>query len=287
MRIFPLSAVALLGLAFTLPGQAATLYAISGDSNGVPRQVSSFSPSGPATPLFELSDGSLGFTGGLAYSSAAGRFYTIASDGLGASSLYSFDLAGTLTSEFALGDGFLGGLAWNSDDGYLYAAQNDSNGFSSIYRLDAAGQTSTYLFTMRQGLTGGLTYGTADGDLYGLVNDPLGNSTLMQITIATGAFAAAHPPLGTGFLGGVAFDPATAGFYAINIDNFGSSTLNGIVTGAAGSVTPGPVLGDGYVAAGLTYGPESPGSTVPEPSTWLLSAAGLGLVFWKRRRVRS
>ncbi len=284
MRIFSLSAVAVLGLALTLPGQAATLYAISGDSNGVPRQVSSFDPAGPASPLFTLSDGSLGFTGGLAYSSSAGRFYTIASDGLGASSLFSFDLTGALTTEFALGDGFFGGLAWNPSDGYLYAVQNDSNGYSSIYRLDPAGHTSTFLFTVREGLTGGLTYSSADGDLYGLVNDFMGNSTLMRITIATGAFAATSPPLGTGFLGGVAFNQATNGFYAINIDNFGSSTLNEILPGAPGSVTAGPILGDGYAAAGLTYGPDGPNSTVPEPATWLLCAAGLGLAGWKRVR---
>lgn len=286
MRSQILAAAFGLGVALTMPSQASTLYAISGDSNGVPRQVSSFTPAGPANPLFTLGDGSLGFTGGLAYSSAASAFFTIASDGLGASELYSFDLTGTLTPRFALGDGFFGGLAWNPNDGFLYAAQNDVDGNSSIYRLDTAGATSTYLFSMRQGLTGGLTYSTADGFLYGVVNDPLGNSTLMQINIATGSFSGMVPPLGTGFLGGVAFDAVSGGFYAINSDMLGSSSLNAIVVGAGGSVTPGPVLGDGYVAAGLTFGPErSGGSTVPEPRTWTLAGAGLGLI-WLRRRFR-
>ena len=236
------------------------------------------------SPVFNLGDGSLGFTGGLAYNPATSLFYTIASDGLGASSLYSFDLTGSLALQFDLGTGFFGGLALNSGDGYLYAAQNDFEGTSSIYRLDVTGQTSTYLFSMRQGLTGGLTYNSADGNLYGIVNDPLGNSSLMQITIGTGAYAAMSPPLGTGFLGGVAYDAATNGFFAINMDMFGASTLNSIVTGDPGSVTPGPFLGYGYAAAGLTYGPDA---SIPEPATCLLTAAGLGLLGWIRYRKSS
>lgn len=282
MRVPLLTTAAALSLAFLAPSQAAPLYAISGDSFGNPRQVSTFPPAGPATALFNLGDGSLGFTGGLAYSSADSVFYTIASNGFGASSLYSFDLTGTLTPRFALGDGFFGGLAWSPVDGFLYAVQNDVDGFSSIYRLDPSGQTSTYLFTVRQGLTGGLTFSAADGDLYGIVNDPLGNSTLMRIVIASGSFAAAGPPLGTGFLGGVAFDAATGGFYAINMDNFGVSTLQAIVTSGLGSVTPGPELGYGYAAASLSFGPAT---NTPEPATWWLTGLGLaGFVASRRRK---
>jgi hypothetical protein len=285
MRFHILTASLGLCLALAMPSPAESMYAISGDINGIPRLVSTFTPAGPATSLFTLGDGSLGFTGGLAYNTAAAVFYTIGSDGFGESSLYSFDLTGALAFQFSLGQGFFGGLAWNSGNGNLYAARNDFEGNSSIYELDLGGQTSTYLFSMRQGLTGGLTYNTADGDLYGIVNDPLGNSTLMQIPIATGAFAATAPPLGTGFLGGVAFDAATGGYFAINMDPFGASTLNAIVTGGSGSVTPGPTLGYGYAAAGLTYGPEAPDATVPEPATWLLCITGMVLAAWSRRRM--
>lgn len=87
------------------------LYAIAGDTFGVPRSVVAIdADTGAATPLFALGDGSIGFNGGLAYDADADRFFVIGNDSLANSSLYTFTLDGadTLTAiDASFGQGFL------------------------------------------------------------------------------------------------------------------------------------------------------------------------------------
>lgn len=87
------------------------LYAIAGDTFGVPRSLVAIDAgTGAATPLFALGDGSIGFNGGLAYDAAADRFFVIGNDSAVSSTLYSFTLdgAGILTAiDASFGQGFL------------------------------------------------------------------------------------------------------------------------------------------------------------------------------------
>jgi hypothetical protein len=280
-------------LAVSGPTSAALLYTIGPDAASVPRNLATVDPGG-ATPRFDLGDGSLGFNGGLAYDTANNRFYAIANDSLGNSSLVSFTLggAGSVTTLASLGTGFIGGLAYNSADGYLYGISTDFMGNSSLYKISADGSTVTSLGVLGVGYQGGLTYNADDGKLYAISADMFGVQSQLDAIDITGAPSVSTVALGDGsvsFNGGIAYDPGADLFYAISNDSSAASTLDSFTFASASAPTAIAALGFGYLNASLAFGPDfnGGGGSVPEPSSFaLLLAAMLSWTLLDRARRR-
>lgn len=264
---------------------AAPLYALSGDDFGVPRRLNLIdAATSTVTPLFDLGDGSLGYTG---LTVIGNRFYTVASDGFGPSVLHSFMLAGTgtTTPEFVLGAGFVGGIAAGSAT-QIYALANDFGGASGLYSIDLGSSSVTALdLALGFGLAGGLTFDGDDGLLYALGSDADFMQTLYSIDpAAAGSSTAVTPPLGMGIIGGLDHAPGS-GFRAIG-NALGYSELLSVSVG--GGATPLFALASvpSYTWSALTSGPAYEPQPVPEPTMpWLL----LGPVAWlltahRRRR---
>jgi hypothetical protein len=287
--------VALL-MALAAPGTAGPLLtAISGDDFGVPRRVQTMDVGLAATSaLGDLGDGSLGFTGGLAYNGS--QFLLIGSDSDGNSSLYGFTTVASLTALLPLGQGFSGGLAHTGSA--LYAVSNDMFGSSTLNQIDLGGLLVTPLFALGSGFTGGLTYNANDGLLYGVASDAFGASTLFSINLVSQQATAQAIALGQGFTGGLAYDPSSMLFYALASDMFAQSTLYSF---SLNDVSPTALFGPGpgFLAAGLVVGAATGGAggggdggdaAVPEPATVLLVAFGLmagGGARWRRARHRA
>jgi hypothetical protein len=217
-------------------------YAISNDASGH-SALTSFTAAAPTAMATPRALGT-GFYGGLAADGDSSTLYAVASDPVGASTLYRIDPATGVTAVAALGVGYYGGLAFDSADGDLYAIGADDFGVQrrvSRIDLDAAGGPSvTTLFD-------------------------LGDSSL-------------------GFQGGLAFDASMKRFVVIGNDMFAHSSLYAFSTSGATSLldlaTP---VGVGFVNAGLAFAPASV-PAVPEPSSVLLLAAALPLLWLGVRR---
>jgi hypothetical protein len=176
MRSTFISALSVLVLGHGAGLRAGSLfYSIGPDNSSVPDSFNSIPVSGPGpTPLFNLGGGALGFNGGLTYRSTDGRFYAMANDSSGNSTLESFTLGGpgTLTTAFSPGVGFISGLAFDSADGNLYAVADDSiGGHAFLDRLNLGTSTVTQVLDLGLGFeggglfTGGLTFDRQNGKL--------------------------------------------------------------------------------------------------------------------------
>ncbi len=261
------------------------LYAIGPDSTGSgPGGFYSITTVGTATWLFDFSDPTLGFNGGLAFNPGDNLFYAIANDSLGNSSLVSFGGGGggAFTTIGPLGQGFMSGLAYNSSDGYLYGVSSDLLGQSSLSRIDLSGSVAL-IGVLGTGFYGGLTFRPSDSLLYGFSGDPGGVQREFQSIDPTTAVATWLFELGDGsasFSGGVAFRPQDGLFYVISNDGSGS-TLQTLTL--AGTLTPISPIGGGFWNVGLAAA-----TPIPEPSLWLPLAAALmaGLLVRMRARAR-
>jgi hypothetical protein len=260
---------------------AGVLYTIGPDTSFTPRSFTALLAGG-AAPLFNLGDGSLAFNGGLTYRATDGRFYAVANDGGGNSSLESFNLAGagTLTMNMNLGAGFLSGLTSDSSDGNLYAIADDPlSGDSSLDRISLGGASVTPVVDLGVGFeggglfTGGLTFDPGNGLFYVLSADGFGISRVFS-SIALNGTVTPLFNLGDGsvsFNGGLLFDPSSGQFYAISNDSLGNSTVDTFTLGGAGVFTPLISIGQGFNNVGLAETPAT-----PEPSC--LALVGLGLL---------
>jgi hypothetical protein len=221
------------------------VYAIENDAFGN-SALTSFNAAAPTALAVPLALGQ-GFYGGLAADSSTSTLYAVASDFLGASTLYRIDTASGATSLAALGFGYYGGLAFDSADGDLYAISADDLGVQRrVSKIDlnaAGGPAVTTLFDLGDG--------------------------------------------GESFQGGLAFDAATQRFVVIGNDSLAQSSLFAFtVAGASSLVDLAMPLGVGFVNAGLTYGPAIT-AAVPEPAGALLLGAALPLLWLFVRRARS
>lgn len=268
---------------------AATLVGISGDSFGVPRTPNSIDPAAlTSTAGTNLGDGSIGFTGGLAYDAPANVFYAIGSDSFGVSAFYSYSDPANPVSLLSLGSGFFGGLAYTGNS--FYAISNDMFGASTLNEISTGGGGSvTPVFVVGNGFSGGLAYRATNGLLYGITNDSFGVSSLYEIDPVAMTATVQSIVLGSGFYGGLAYNPVDDTFFAISVDPFGASTLYSFgLSDASPTVIFG--VGTGFAYSGLTYvgaaGSADP-PAVPEPSTTLLLGAGLAsLALLQRQRRR-
>jgi hypothetical protein len=263
---------------------ASILYTVGPDSSFVPRSFTSITEAGVASPLFDLGDGSLGITGGVAYRAATNQFYAIANDSVGNSSLVSFSLAGAgaYTMIGSLGQGYVSGLAYSSAEDRLYAISTDSLGQSNLNWLSFAGAVNS-VGVLGTGFNGGLAFRPSDGLLYAISGDAVGVQRAVQSVNPGTAAATLMFQLGDGsaaFTGGLAFSSADL-FYTISSDWMGNSTLQSFTLGGgAGSLTPVAGIGGGFWNAGLADVTE-----VPEPSLWApLVLLLAGLSGWLRRR---
>ena len=280
--------VALFAIALTASA-GSLLYSIGPTEYGQPARVVSIDPAtGAATPLFDLNSGAAGFSG-LTYNPASGLFYAVMDDPGYPSQLVSFSAsgAGAFSPLMSLDTGsinpldFNGGLVRNPNDGDFYSIANSSAGESFLYRIDVAGGTLKLLTErLPPSFNGGLTM-NGDGTLDAFLNDSQANSSVYRFTFAqSGDYAMATEVwegVGTAFYGGLVWDGGT--LYALNSDSTGASFLNSM--DGAGNVTNLFDAGSGLYNAGLTLGP---GVETPEPATWGLLAAGLGLLGAARRR---
>ncbi|MBI4877169.1 MAG: hypothetical protein HY822_21250 [Acidobacteria bacterium] len=255
------------------------LYSIGPDSDlffPVPRTFNSISTGGVTTPLFDLGDRSLGFTGGLAFNPDNNLFYAIANDSSGNSSLVSFSRSGGgYVPIGSLGAGFFSGLAYNTLDHSLYGISSGSE----LNRIGIGGAV-TPLGSLGAGYFGGLTYRSADGLLYAFSADDWGTQRVFH-SIAPDASAVTELfSLGDGtvsFNGGVAFNEQDGLFYAIANDGLGDSSLQRFTP--AGALALVADMPDGFVNVGLAAVP-----AVPEPSS-ALPLAGC-LIAWALVRFR-
>lgn len=264
------------------------LYSVGPDSSGVPRDFTSITGTGVATPLFKLGDGSLGFNGGLAFDPAANLFYGIANDSFGNSSLVSFSLGGggAFTNIGSLGQGFFSGLAYDTTADQFFAIATDSTGQSSLNSVSSIGGV-TPVGVLGTGFNGGLTFRPSDGLLYAFSADSSGVQRQFQAINPATAAAMLLFTAGDGsatFNGGVAYDAASDRFFVIANDSMGVSTLESFTLAGSGTLTPISGIGGGYGNVALALAPEP----VPEPSTWLIIAPlVIGLVLRARRTRQS
>lgn len=293
IRAFAACSLAL-ALGAAAPARAAPTYTFGPDGQGVGRVFGTVAP-GTATPLASLGDGSVAFNGGLAYSSAAGRFFAIGNDSLGNASLVSFTAAapGTFTVNQPLAvAGFTGGLAVNGN--LLYAVATDATGASSLYSMDLTGGSLNLLGALSGALYAGLAYDADDGLLYGIAADASGVArSVRRISLAGAVSDSELFQLGDGslaFNGGLAYDDQADLFNVIANDVMASSGLMSFdLTGSASLAALGASFGSGYLNAGLAIGPPGGGggggggNTVPEPATPALVLA-LALAWAAARR---
>lgn len=266
-----------------------TLYSIGPDpgTGYVPRDLQAIDPVGPTNQtVFQFGDGSMGFSGGLAYTSSNG-FYVISQDNLGNSVLNQFAVPGAPAAAlFTLGTGFNGGMAFDSSDGLLYAIADDGMGTSSLYRLNLLGGNAVSLFSLGTGFSGGLAFDSNTGLFYAIASDLMGNSTLYSISLG-GTVTALPINLGQGYTGGLTYDSVADRFYAIGSDTLGNSNLVDftLLSNAPHSIGG---LGPGFINAALTIVPDGGAPNVPEPAGFGLIGVGLSALGWMqiRRKTR-
>ena len=271
-----------------LPGSAVAaplLYAFGPDAGAVGRDFSALDAATGAASggVTSLGDGSLAFNGGLGFRATDQRFYAIANDSAGQSSLVSF--SGSAPASYTvlnsgLGSGFVGGLAVGPDG--LYALNQALDGAVSLYRYAFDGSGGTLLGGLGFYLAAGLTYNSDDGSLYAIGADALGVPNMLnQIARGPGGWtASALFALGDGSLGvngGLAYDADADLFYAIGNDASARSRLYSFTSSGAASLSAlgSDAFGDGFINAGLTLAPDH-GHSASEPATLaLLTIAAL------------
>lgn len=274
--------IALLLMALApLARAAATLTTLGPDALGIGRVVTQLDATGHPTALSTLGDGSTAYHG-LSFRSADQRFYALASDPLGQSSLVSFDAgnAASLVTLAPLGSG-LSGMTYRVADDAFYAASTPASGDSTLLRITAAGSSSV-VGALGVGFLGGLTTGSAPGLLYGISADALGvQRRLQQIDVATG-LATPLFELGDGSLGfdgGLSWNDDTDRFEIIGSDFLGDSGLYTFDLSGPASLGLAGSIGPGYLHAGLVraeaIAPPPPPPPVPEPGTPALLLAAL------------
>ena len=280
------------------------LYSFSAP-NGAYNNFNSIETDGTVSLLFALGDGSLSFSGGLAYRATDSTFFAIGNDFAGNSSFVSFTSsgAGSLTPLASLGTGFLGGLAFNSSDQRFYAISNDFSGNSSLYSFADDGVLSAPQ-ALGAGFYGSLTYNAGDGLLYATGAGPGGiQNGLYSIDPAGAGPANLVFTLGNGFTdfgAGLAWDPDNSRFYTLGFDGFNPFSLSTFSLAGSNTLAPGASLpptffrglalladgdGDGDGDGG---GDGGGGGTnpIPEPSTYAMLGAGLAaLAALRHRRV--
>lgn len=215
--------------------------------------------------------GSLGTSfafGGLAYDSGNQVLYMVG--GRGNNALYTVDLltgAATLVGSHGVNDLF--GLEFDSSTGTLYGTQF-SNG-SSLYSLNTTTGAATLIGDMGRGI-GGLAYNSATDQLVGSED---GAGDLYSIDRATGALSLLYDG---DFVddSGLAYDPDLNVYWQID--------WNGNLYSYD--------IGNGYARTTLLSGLGShdglayiAGDSVPEPSTWMLSAGGLLALIASRKKL--
>jgi hypothetical protein len=258
------------------------LLTISGDPNNffVPELLSSVDvaattvTNGPA-----LGGGSLGFNGGLT-TGPGGALYGIANDSTGAGSLYTIQLAGSISlvgSVDGLGFGYLGGLAFDAANSTFYAAVNDQLGNTTLSSITTAGLSTPLGQNIGVGFSG-LAYDSSNGLFFGISNDINGLSQLWDFTLGGSPNLVAS--LGYGY-GALTYDPTNDVFWAISPVNNASSELIEIT--ASGIQTNQFVLGDGFVEMAVAQS----SATTPEPGSIYEALAGCLLIAWKIKAART
>jgi len=259
---------------------AVSLYAISGDDIGAPRRVNHIdTDTSTVTPVFDLGTGNLGFFG---LTLVDDRFYTVANDSNGNSSLHSFVLAdgGVTTNVQSLGQGFNGGIVATASN-QLYALATAFGGGSSLYSIDPAGAGPVLVDpALPFGLARGLTSDLAAQLLYATGSDFQFQRSLVTIDPSVPSTPATLGPLGIGVTGGVDLEPG-GDFYAISnvtgASNLVSVAADGTITPEF-SLSPFPAFDFGALTGGPAFTPPPPTPT-PEPAgLWLLGPAALMLV---------
>jgi hypothetical protein len=282
---------------FPFAAYADALFAIGPDGVFTPRVLNQLPTAAPvsAAPLASLGDGSIGFNGGLAYSTGNALLYSVGNDFLGNSTLYSFTtLGGSFTPIAPLGIGFNGGLAYDTVSGNFYSIANDVLAASTLYEVNSGGvATPLGSGPIGFGFYGGLTYNADDGLLYAIAGDASGvMRSVVAIDISAATPASYLFDLGDGslgFNGGLAYDDAANLFYVVGNDFMANSTLFSFTLAGGGSdlAAIGASFGQGFLNVGLALAPEVTPPTVSEPPTLALVAliALLGLAR-SRSRIR-
>ncbi len=303
------AATALLIAALVFPTftNATTLFTVGPDDPTsffpVPRALTPLTTAGVVGAATNLGDGSVGFTGGLAFRPGAtlvdDRLFTVGNDSLFASTLYSVKTDGSgLAAEIGLGFGFGGGLAWHGGEAAFYAIASDFLGASTLHRVPAAGVISSVelVGSLGFGFIGGLTYNADDGKLYGISADSFGVPRVLN-AITLGPTLTVDPlfALGDGslgFNGGLAYDALADLFYIISNDFLFTSTLNTFTLAGAGAFDVVGGIGVGYGNRGLAFVPGVIVTPVTEPPGIAVLALALVLLAfmtgsrsaWRRRR---
>ncbi len=266
--------------------QATILYGISGDDVGVPRRVQQIDTVAmTVNPVIDLGDGSTGYFG-LAFRPADSRFYTVAQDNQGVSTLHSFSLgSGTTNPLLALGTGFVGGLAYDPTGDRFFGLANGLGGASSLFEIDTGAMTTTLLDgALGFGLAGGLTFNGDDGMLYALGSDFGFTQTLFSIDPSVaGSSAAASNALGMGIIGGVDYDSVTGSYFAVGNET-GSSELLDVALGGDDTSLFGLSPFPSFTFSALTN-LNGGVAVVPEPTTAVLLGLGLVALGTRRRAV--
>lgn len=262
----------LLVLATASPAST-VLWSIGPNALGTPNQLTSIDVDAQSFSLVAtLGSGATSYGGGLIVQS--GNFTGFESDSSANVTAVGFNQAGIVTPILPLGQFLPGGLTLASGTGYFI--KNDTLGDSSF-------TNGVLSFALGQGFTGGLAYRSTSGLFYAIQNTPSGDSVLYSIDPGTGTVVALPIALGQGFLGGLVWDPTSDLFYAIGSDFGGNSSLFRFsLADSAPALLFG--VGQGYVNAALAIDASPVSAEVPEPSTALLGAAGL-LILWRLRRV--
>jgi hypothetical protein len=272
-----LSTLVLAGAALAAP----TRHTLGPDASGVGRVLTTLGADGSPTEQFALGDGSVAYNG-LSYRASDDRFYAVASDSLGGSSLVSFagSGAGSVVTIGVLDTGVVG-MAFNAADDNFYAAATSPFGESSLLRITTGG-VSTTVGSLGLGFMGGLAFGPGSSTLYGMSGDAFGVQRVVnQIDTGTGS-ATALFELGDGslnFNGGLAFNGATGQFEIIGSDFFGLSSLYSFSTSGASSLAHVGAIGPGFMNAGLVLA----APPVPELATWVLMLVALAAIAVARR----
>lgn len=224
---------------------------------------------------------SIGFVNvaGIARDPASGSFYGLTTlGGLNSNSLIRIDPvtgAGTLVGATGLSNIFEGDLAFNPTNGVLYGIQDVPMGTPGPRNL----------FTLNVTTGAATTVGTVatSGDLSALAFNALGvlytintqSDVLHTVNPLTGAVLTStslSTALGTG--AGLTFDPVSGTAYVVDGIGSGTDSLYTLNT-ATGSLTLIGALGVSDGLSGLAFNNVA---AVPEPSTYALMLAGLGVV---------
>lgn len=289
IRTLLLMFTSLAALAEWQPTQAALLYAISGDSSGIPRQLNQIdTDTETVTAVTILGDTGTGFNGGLTWDGSQERFYSIYSYGWGNAALASFGLSGDgyqTEGAILLQGGLWRGLSYAGDSGLLYALYSVGNGAWQLEEINLQTGSVQTRFSGMQGGVGGMTW-VAPGKLAVLLMNLQGLYQIHELDLTTGSLTTVGAPFAGNANGGLAWDAASGNYLAIVSNWQGASAVHPVsASGNGAPQTPFPI-GGGYFYGGLTSVAASVPNVepVPEVSTIWLALTGIGLVAISRVR---